>query len=167
MALLLLLTVSAAQQSVSAAESKIPPAGDLAGSGQLSQQQGLPVIVYVSRDACPYCRTLTDSILGPMFAADKFEHRATLVEVSLDRADPLTGFDGELTTGKAFGERYKANITPTLLFLDAQGHEISKRRVGISNLELYGHYLQKSIDEALAVTRSRVQQDIQSGFNEQ
>ena len=155
--LLLALTGLTAHQALSAAGNRIPAAGDLAVSAHRSQQQGLPMIVYVSRDACPYCRTLTDSILGPMFAADKFEKRAMLVEVSLDRVDPLTGFDGELISGKAFGERYQANITPTLLFLDAEGHEISKRRVGISNLELYGHYLQKSIDEALAFTRSRVQ----------
>ena len=136
---------------------QITQASDLAKIARSSQRQGVPTIVFVSRDACPYCRTLRDSILVPMLAANKFEQRANLVEVSLDRLEPLTGFDGEMISVQAFSDRYRTGITPTLLFLDIDGREISKRRVGISNQELYSHYLQKSIDEALAVTRPQAQ----------
>ena len=137
-----------------AAELEIPPVNNLNEIGLVSQQQGVPVIVFVSRDACPYCRTLRDTILVPMLAADKFEHRAILVEVSLDRVDPFTGFENQQVTAKAFGQFYRAEITPTLLFLDSEGREIGKRIIGISNLEFYGHYLQKSIDEAVLAVRS-------------
>lgn len=141
------------QQSSPAAGVGIPQAVNLAETGQLSRQQGVPVIVFVSRDACPYCRTLRNSILGPMFAADKFEQRAILLEVSLDRVEPMTGFDNRQVTAHAFGEFYNAGITPTLLFLDAEGREIGKRLVGISNLELYGYYLQQSMEEAALAIR--------------
>ena len=140
--------------SLYAAGVEIPPANNLGETGRFSQQQGIPVVVFVSRDACPYCRTLRDTILGPMFTAGKFEHRAILVEVSLDRVDPFTGFENRQMTASAFGQFYRAEITPTLLFLDSEGHEIGKRIIGISNLEFYGHYLQKSIDEALLAVRS-------------
>ena len=131
---------------------EIPQVDDLAKVGKDARQQGIPTIVFVSRDACPYCRSLRQSVLGPMYAADKFAGRAVLVEVSLDRESPLTGFDGKQLTGAEFGEIYRAQITPTLLFLDSDGREISKRRVGISNLDLYSHYLEKSIVEALSKT---------------
>ncbi|NOR19220.1 MAG: thioredoxin fold domain-containing protein [Xanthomonadales bacterium] len=131
---------------------EIPQVDDLAEVGKSAVQQGIPTIVFVSRDACPYCRSLRQSVLGPMFAADKFSGRAVLVEVSLDRESLLTNFDGRQLTGAEFGEIYRAQITPTLLFLDSEGREISKRRVGISNLELYSHYLEKSINEALGKT---------------
>ncbi len=133
---------------------EIPQADDLAEVGESANQPGVPTVVFVSRDACPYCRSLRQSVLGPMYAADKFAGRAVLVEVSLDRESPLTGFDGKQLTGAEFGEIYRAQITPTLLFLDSDGREISNRRVGISNLELYSHYLEKSIDEALSKTSS-------------
>jgi len=152
---LFLLMFMSVQQAVIAAGSDIPMASNLQKNAELAQQQAVPTIVFVSREACPYCRTLRDSILGPMYAAGKFEGRAVLVEVSLDRPEPLTGFDGQLITAKDWGQMYKAQITPTLLFLDSDGREIGKRRIGISNLEMYGSYLQKSLDEALAITRSR------------
>jgi len=143
-----------AQQSLLASGAEIPQAGNLAEVARLSRQQGIPVIVFVSRDACPYCRTLRNTVLGPMSAADRFENRAILTEVSLDRVEPLTGFANKQLTAKEFGAHYRAEITPTLLFLDSEGREIGKRIVGISNLELYGFYLQKSIDQALLAIHS-------------
>jgi len=133
---------------------EIPPVNNLGETGLISRQQGIPIIVFVSRDACPYCRTLRNNILGPMLAADKFDHRAILVELSLDRVEPFTGFENRQMTAKAFGQFYRAEISPTLLFLDSEGREIGKRIIGISNLEFYGHYLQKSIDEALLAMQS-------------
>jgi len=149
-----LLLIFAGHEVAPALADDIPATDDLARLGQASRQLGIPAVVFVSRDACPYCRTLRDDILLPMQRADKFDDRAILVEISLDRAGPITGFDGSPTTAQAFGEHYRAQITPTLLFLDPEGNEISRRIVGISNLELYGHYLQKSIDTALEAIRS-------------
>jgi len=153
--LLLLLN----QPALFAAGSEIPAASDFALIGQSSRQQGIPVIVFVSRDACPYCRSLRDKILAPMLAAGKFEQRALLVEVGLDRLEPMTGFENRQMTAADFGQFYRAEITPTLLFLDADGQEISKRIVGISNLELYGFYLQESIDDALLAIGAENTQD--------
>ena len=45
--------------------------------------------------------------------------------------------------------RYNATITPTLLFLDYQGNEIQERMTGVNTVEMYGYYLDESIDEAL------------------
>ena len=153
-AVLILLCVLIIPSSLSADTGDIPLADNLAETGQLCRQQEIPVIIFISRDACPYCRTLRDKVLQPMLTANKFEHRAILVEVSLDRVEKLTGFDNSETTAEAFAKHYGAEITPTLLFLDAEGQEISKRRVGISNLEFYSHYLQKSIDKATDAIRS-------------
>lgn len=148
------LMLLAVPQLLFATDGEIPTVNNLNTIGQLALKQGIPVIVFVSREACPYCRSLRDKILKPMLAADKFEHRALLVEINLDRIDPMTGFENSQLTAKAFAEYYRAEITPTLLFLDSAGREISTRIVGISNLELYGFYLQKSIDAALLVIRA-------------
>ncbi len=151
---LIVLLLFNVPQLLLAAGREIPQADNLVVTGQRSLQQAVPIIVFVSRDACPYCRTLRDKILNPMLNANRFDQRAILVEVSLDRDEPLTSFGNEQMTAQAFDELYKAGITPTLLFLDAEGREISRRLVGISNLELYGFYLQESIDQALLTIRS-------------
>lgn len=133
-----------------ASQTDIPRVENLAQIARSSAQQGLPVVVFVSREGCPYCRTLRNAILAPMHKANSFDNRAILVEVNLDQAVPLIGFDGEPVSTKVFAEQYRAGITPTLLFLDEDGKQLSQPRVGISNLELYGFYLNRSIDESIA-----------------
>lgn len=155
-AALILLLLIAGPLSMLAAEAVIPAADNLAKTGQAARQLGVPTVVFVSRAACPYCRTLRDQILLPMQHANKFVDRMILVEISLERVEPLTGFDNKQIAAQEFADHYQAGITPTLLFLDPEGREIGRRLVGISNLELYGHYLQESIDEALLAIRSRL-----------
>ena len=153
---LLLFVLLVFQPAVFATEQKIPLASDLGKTAQLAQQQGIPTIIFVTRDGCPYCRTLRNSVLLPMFAAGKFAQKATLLEVNLDQVEPITGFAGEWLTGQDFGELYQAEMTPTLLFLDAQGREISQRRIGISSLEYYGYYLERAIEESRAMLSGRI-----------
>jgi len=152
---LFLLMVLPVGNHLFAADPSLPSPDSMKDVAQRSIERDIPIVVFISRDACPYCRTLRNSILAPMIAADKFDRRAMVVEVSLDRIDAMTGFDGGRTTARAFGEAYQAQITPTLLFLDSEGLEISKRRVGIPNLEFYTHYLNESINEALLVVQGR------------
>ena len=64
----------------------------------------------------------------------------------------LEDFHGRLVSGRDFAEGYHAAITPTLLFLNSAGDEVTDRIVGISNLEYYGFYLNRAIDTA----RSRI-----------
>ena len=124
---LISLLVIITQPPLFAAEREIPPANSFAEIGHLSVQQGIPVVVFVARDACPYCRTLRDQILKPMLVADKFAHRGILVVVSLVCVGPITGFANRQLTARDFGELYRAEITPTLLFLDSEGREIGRR----------------------------------------
>lgn len=129
---------------------EIPRAENLALAADADAPRALPVVVFVSRDGCPYCRTLRESVLAPMYTAGRFEQRALLLEINVDRKTPLIGFDGKPVLAKDFADQYKAHITPTLLFLDAQGNQLSTPRVGISNLDFYVYYLNRSIDESLA-----------------
>lgn len=160
--MLFLLMVLPVGNHVFAADTSLPLPDSMKDVAQRSIERGIPIVVFISRAACPYCRTLRKTILGPMVAANKFDRRAMVVEVSLDRIGAMTGFDGGQTTARAFGETYQAQITPTLLFLDSEGREISQRRVGIPNLEFYTHYLNESINEALLVVQGRSDKRLQA-----
>ena len=47
-----------------------------------------------------------------------------------------------------FASRYGVSLTPTLLFLNAQGVEMSERLVGIWSEDFYGGFIDNRIDEA-------------------
>jgi hypothetical protein len=80
-----------------------------------------------------------------MIGGGQLDGKAILREVSLDTGFTLHDFAGEAVAGSVFAARYDAEITPTLLFLDGKGRELTDRIVGISNIEYYGFYLDKAI----------------------
>jgi thioredoxin-related protein len=117
---------------------------------QLSQQEQLPIVVFISQHGCEFCELLRENVLFPMMRSGKLQEQAILRELSLDKGFFILDFDGEQVSGMKFAERYGSAVTPTLLFLGAGGDELVRKRVGISNIEYYGFYLGQSIEEATA-----------------
>jgi hypothetical protein len=54
-----------------------------------------------------------------------------------------------LVDSRDFAYGYDVELTPTLLFLDPNGEELTRRRVGVGNLEYYHYLLDQDIDRAL------------------
>jgi hypothetical protein len=40
-------------------------------------------------------------------------------------------------------------LTPTLVFLDGDGNEVSERIIGINTLEMYGGYVDEAINQGI------------------
>ncbi|MFV2090836.1 MAG: thioredoxin family protein [Pseudomonadales bacterium] len=147
--------VLAGTLSVSA-RSDVPPqfpqiinfADSLQVDAQTSAQSRLPIIIFVSQHGCKFCHLLRERVLHPMIEAGALQGRAILREISLDDGFRFDDFDGRNVSGSEFANRYQTAVTPTLLFLDGRGREVSKRMVGINNVEYYGFYLEKAIGTA-------------------
>jgi len=126
----------------------IEPALSLQTDAQVSLDEQHPIIIFVTQHGCQYCQLLRQQVLHPMIRGGDLHAKAILREVSLDSGDSLIDFSGDSTSGSIFASRYDAEMTPTLLFLDGRGREVSDRIVGISNIEYYGFYLDKAIASA-------------------
>jgi len=83
-----------------------------------------------------------------MIKTGVLQSRAILREISLDDGFRVIDFDAKDISGRELAERYETSVTPTLLFLDDSGREVSDRIVGISNIDYYEFYLDKAIETA-------------------
>ncbi len=145
--LLMFIVAGCADESEAPVRS-IAHAASFAIDSDLSQEQELPIVVFVSQHGCEFCAALRKQVLFPMIRSRSFEGKAILRELSLDAGFVVVDFDGRSIAGADFARRYTAVITPTLLFLDSDGAEIATKMVGIGNLEFYGFYLEESLKEA-------------------
>jgi hypothetical protein len=153
--LLLMLCAGLLCVPASGEERQDPPrvidrAESFALDAELSLQEQLPIVVFISQRGCEFCALLRENVLFPMMRSGKMQEMAILRELSLDEGFFTLDFDGEMISGMKFAERYGSAVTPTLLFLGAGGDELAGKRVGISNIEYYGFYLGQSIEEATA-----------------
>lgn len=102
---------------------------DWQAAGQQASTSGHPILLYVSSPDCGYCQRLKPRALEPWLHAQAAS-APLLVEVDLHQEGKWVDFDGDKVRARVFLHRYSVFATPTLLFLDPQGHPLTPAMVG-------------------------------------
>lgn len=123
---------------------------DLREVARIARAQNLVVMLEFSSDYCGYCRRLEESFLLPMQRNEDYDNRVLIRSISLDPHETVIDFDGRLLDTDRFAARYGVSLTPTLVFLNSDGIELSEKLVGIWSEDFYGAYIDKRIDQAEA-----------------
>ncbi len=121
---------------------------DLRAESLLAKQKGLILVIEFSADDCAYCRKLEDLFLLPMQRNAEYGDKILLRAVSLSDFESLIDFDGRSITTAEFAAQYDVTLTPTLVFLNAEGVEMSEKLVGIWSEDFFGGFIDNRIDEA-------------------
>ncbi len=131
----------------------VPLGEDLRRDGQQAIERQLPMLLEFSAATCLECRQLEREFLVPMLISGEYTDKIIIRRLLVDSGTQVTDFDGARKPASDVASRYRAWITPTLVFIDGQGREITERMVGINTPELFGGYLDACIDTALLQIR--------------
>ena len=148
-ALFCVLLTSRAEDQPAALPS-VPMTRDLAADARLAMKQGVPLLLVFTQDHCDYCAKLDREVLNPNYATGAFNGRVLVRRFMIDSYATVIDFDGKRVEASALTSRLKVYATPTLLLLDAHGHELVPRLVGIDSLDFFSAYLDQSIEAARA-----------------
>jgi hypothetical protein len=132
----------------------VPHAENFAALGERARSGHMPILLVASRADCPYCELLKREILEPMLVSGEYDGRVLIRELLIDSELPVRDFDGQAIAPDALAQRYQVRLTPTVLFLDHQGRELTEPMIGISTVDFYGYYLDAAIDTARARLRA-------------
>ncbi len=122
---------------------------DLAADAAEAARRRSPILLLVSQEECPFCWQIKREILNPMVLSGDYDDRLLMREIFIDDGFLLRDFQGREVEGSEFALRYGVFLTPTLLFLDPQGRELTEKMVGIQTPEMYFLYVDAAIDEAV------------------
>ncbi|MDO6513141.1 MULTISPECIES: thioredoxin fold domain-containing protein [unclassified Neptuniibacter] len=117
-------------------------------TGRNSSGQEKVVMLLVSQPNCNYCLLITEEIIHPMLLSGHYESTTLFSELEINTGGSIKDFNGQQVGANTFAQRYNAWATPTLLFLNNKGEEIAEKMVGINTLDLYGYYVDKSLNTA-------------------
>lgn len=112
------------------------------------QTQTLPLLLVFRADYCGYCRQLEQEHLIPMEKSGEYATRILIRRFSVDKAETVTDFQGQTLSAEAFTARYQASLTPTVVFLNAEGQQVAEPLLGYNSPDYYGAYLEKAITQA-------------------
>jgi len=119
---------------------------DLSSLAAQARQSEKIIMLEVSASYCSYCGLLEEEIIKPMIRSGDYKNTVLIRQLEMDSFTTIKDFVGNETTAASLAQSYKVKITPTLLFLDANGKEVTERIPGVYSLDFFGAY----VDEALA-----------------
>jgi hypothetical protein len=128
---------------------ELPRARDLAADAAESRRDRVPILLFFDRDECPYCERALREYLVPL-SREEWKGKALFRQVGIDRRDGLVDFSGAKTTHEAFAARYRVFLSPTVLFVDADGRPLGEPIVGLLTVDFYGAYLADALKAATA-----------------
>lgn len=132
---------------------KVEEVRDFTQVGERSHKARLPILLMFSAEHCTYCEQLEEDFLKPMLRSGDYEDKVLIRKVRIDGFGTLRDFKGDKVGVQAFADRYNVYVTPTVVFVDGDGSQLAKKRVGLSTPDFYGGYLDQSINTALDVLR--------------
>ncbi|MES9976485.1 thioredoxin family protein [Candidatus Thiodiazotropha sp. LNASS1] len=135
---------------VAADVGKLTPLEDIQQLSRASKQNRIPILLMVSQYHCGYCDRMKEEVLQPLQLDQAYRHRVLIRELSIDPGEMVTTLQGERQTADEFITQYNVSVTPTLLFLDAEGREAAQRIIGINTVDFLFLYIEAAIDQATA-----------------
>lgn len=130
-------------------------AQDLAADAQRLRERRIPLLVLYSQADCAWCERARREFLVPLANDPASADRVLLRQIDLDRDAPLDDFAGRTTTHRAFAKAQHARFTPTLMFYGPDGRQLSEPIVGFRLADFYGEYIERGIDEGIALLRGK------------
>ncbi len=135
---------------------EILSANDFAALSRDARTSGKVIMLEVSASYCGYCRTLEEEIIKPMLRSGDYERNVLIRKLEIDSYLDIRNFNGEKVTPANLASQYGVFVTPTLIFLDGRGREVSERILGVNSLDFFGAY----VDEALQEGHRKIQQNL-------
>lgn len=122
----------------------LPLANSLPAELNRALSKNGPLLVMVSLEGCPFCKTARESYLIPM----RLQFGLTVVQVDMRSRVPVLDFKGASVTQDELIQGWAIKIAPTVLFFGRGGVEVAERLVGGHIPDFYGAYLEDRIRQS-------------------
>lgn len=101
--------------------------GDFKDELATARQEGKQgVLIMFEMADCPFCARMKGTILNQSEVQDWYRQHFLIYEMDVKGDTPMTDFQGQQTTEKAFSLAHRARATPVFLFFDLNGEPITR-----------------------------------------
>ena len=133
---------------------RIEKVTDLENLGEMAGERNLPILIMFSQEDCPYCTIMEESYLKPMLRSGEYADKVIIRKVKIDDMDTFTDFNGDRVESDHLTSRYRAWVTPTLIFVNGTGKQMAPKLVGIGTEGFFAGDIDNAIELALSKLRS-------------
>ena len=121
---------------------------DWGAASNIARSRNLPLVILVDQADCPYCRQVEGDYFAAILAGGDYDDKVVFGKISLDAGEFISLDEGRRVPTREFLQPFQAGLTPTVLFLDADGNQLVENLVGLTTPDFYGFYLEQAIRRA-------------------
>ena len=133
----------------------ITPLASLAVDGADATARGAPIVLYLSRSDCPFCRHFEHDVLGPLIKSGRFESQVIYRQLVMDDSKGVANFRGQTLTPAQLATELGNVMSPTVLLLDGLGRMLVPPRVGYNGNPYATFLLERAIAKSIAQMQTR------------
>ena len=126
---------------------------DFADLARMAENQQKLIMLEVTASYCSYCTLLEEELIKPMLRSGDYDDDVLIRKVSIDSYNRIRDFQGKPISASTLARQLDILVTPTLIFLNGQNQEVSKRIVGVNSLDYLGAYVDEAIEQGLSLIR--------------
>lgn len=105
----------------------MPKLGDLKEDLAVARDEGKQgVLIMFEMEECPFCMRMKSTVLNQSEVQDWYRKHFIIFTMDVKGDAPITDFQGNATTEKAFSLENRARATPVFLFFDLQGNPVTR-----------------------------------------
>lgn len=131
------------------ANNELQTISDLRVLKQQTNASNLPVLIMFTAEDCDYCDAIRDNYLLPMIKSGDYSSSLLFRQLYIEDFNYIHNEKGELVGGDSIAFKYNVDVTPTLLFIDANWRELTERIVGIGTPDYFDELLNTHITQAV------------------
>ena len=130
-----------------AVSAELPRAENLQTDAQQAATDKKPIVLFFTLPNCSYCRIVRYDYFLPLLKQRTGNEQPIIREISVTGQNRVTLFDGQRVSEAALAERYKVQMTPTVLFVNHEGDIVGNSILGGDHTN-YIALFDKSLAEA-------------------
>ena len=119
---------------------------DFAALSKQMNQENKGLMLMLHAKGCSYCERLEEDLIRPMAISGEYDDRYIIRKFRIDSGVPVVDFSGQKIDPETLGRRYDGQLTPTLVFLDANGKERAEKIIGYNVPSLFGGYVENQLE---------------------
>ncbi|WP_024852061.1 thioredoxin domain-containing protein [Hydrogenovibrio kuenenii] len=146
---LLFVSFSGLLNSAYADDWQLKEATDFSALSKQAKKDHLPIAIYFNMTKINGSKKLKDRAILPMIENGILDGYVHMVQVTVDADEKIKDFYGEAVKPKFFQDFYNITSIPSIVFVDADGNEISKRMTNSGAYDYVPYYLKQRINQAL------------------
>lgn len=101
----------------------------------LSQENKQAIFIFFDMQGCPYCKYMKENVLNQVSVQDYYRSHFRVISIDINALTEAADLNGTEMSEAQLAASYGVNLTPTMLFIAADGSELYRKKGFIKSVD--------------------------------